>query len=91
MPERILSLADEITERVSDRVRASQRVAMTTQLLALNAGVAGEVRTVSNPITQTVTERQTQLEPRTAELSRLGGTLVNRLRGTRLTDLALNI
>lgn len=39
MPERIISLTDEITELVSNRVRAIQRVTMTTQLLALNAAV----------------------------------------------------
>jgi hypothetical protein len=106
MPERIVGLADEISEVVSKRVGEIQRITVTSKLLAMNASieaaragdagvgfavVAKEVKTVSDRITQIVAQLQESLTPRIRELTGLGDALIGNLRGTRLTDLALNM
>ena len=106
MPERVLSLADEISTLVSGRVGDIQRITMKSKMLALNASieaarageagtgfavVAEEVKVVSDNITRIVAELQEKLDPRILELNSLGSALIARLRGTRLADLALNM
>ncbi len=106
MPERVIGLADEISALVSNRIGDIQRITLISRLLAMNASieaaragqagvgfsvVAEEVRCVSEKITGIVNELQDHLDPRIKELNRLGGSLIAQLRGTRLTDLALNM
>jgi len=106
MPERIIGLADEISSLVSKRVGDIHRITMTSKLLAMNASieaaragqagvgfavVASEVKSVSDQISKIVGGLQENLEPRIRELNGLGDALIARLRGTRLTDLALNM
>jgi hypothetical protein len=106
MPERVISLADEISSLVANRVGDIQRITMISKLLAMNASieaaragqagvgfavVADEVKSVSDNITKIVAELQDKLDPRIRELNRLGSSLIAQLRGTRLTDLALNM
>jgi hypothetical protein len=106
MPERIIGLADEISTLVSKRVGDIHRITMTSKLLAMNASieaaragqagvgfavVASEVKSVSDQISKIVAGLQEGLDPRIRELNILGDALIARLRGTRLTDLALNM
>ena len=106
MPERILGLAGEISKLVSARVDDIQRITMTSRILALNASieaaragqagagfavVAEQVKSVSDRVTAIVDELQDKLDPRIRELNTLGAALIARLRGARLTDLALNM
>ena len=106
MPERIIGLADEISSLVSKRVGDIHRITMTSKLLAMNASieaaragqagvgfavVASEVKSVSDQISKIVAGLQEGLDPRIRELNMLGDALIARLRGTRLTDLALNM
>jgi hypothetical protein len=106
MPERIIRLADEISSLVSRRVGDIHRITMTSKLLAMNASieaaragqagvgfavVASEVKSVSDQISKIVGGLQENLDPRLRELNGLGDELIARLRGTRLTDLALNM
>lgn len=106
MPERILSLAGEISRLVSARVDDIERITTMTKILALNASieaaragqsgagfsvVAEQVKSVSDRITRIVDELQEKLAPSINELNTLGASLITRLRGTRLADLALHM
>jgi hypothetical protein len=106
MPERIINLANEMSELACRSVADIQSVTGMTKVLSLNAMieasragefgkgfaiVAREVREVSDNIDQISSGLGTKLVARATELGRVGKGLVASVRGTRLTDLALNM
>lgn len=106
MPERVLALSTQVSELATGKVDQIRRVTQSTKILALNAaieaaraGAAGagftivsrEVGSVSERIERLAQDLHTQLAAKTAELNTLGHGLVAKIRGSRLTDLALNM
>jgi hypothetical protein len=106
MPERIIGLAREMSNVACQSVLEIQSVTKMTKVLSLNAlieaaraGQAGtgfavvakEVRDISNRIDEIATDLRDRLTGRTAELDTAGKGLIAGFRGTRLTDLALNM
>ena len=106
MPESIIGLSREVADLARQSVQEIQSVTTTTRVLSLNAlieaaraGEAGkgfaivakEVGTVSGKIHAIATALGDKLAERAGELDRLGKGLVANVRGTRLTDLALNM
>jgi hypothetical protein len=105
-PERILTLARQVSEIAKTKIGAIDAITGSTRILALNAMieasrageagrgfavVANEVKTVSAQITQVAKELSTDLQGTLTELTNLGEVMVSQVRGTRLTDLALNM
>lgn len=105
MPERVVQLADEVSSLTRARLKEVSGVASSTKILAINASieaarageagagfaiVAREVGTVADTVRSLSTELDEQLAPLVEELSSLGASLVEQVRGTRLADLALN-
>ena len=104
MPERVVTLAAEVGRITAARVAQIREITRHTRTLSLNAQmeaarageagkgfaiVAGEVRAISKEI-NTLSESLThELSARTRELEELGRSLVARVRGARLADLAL--
>lgn len=106
MAERILALSKALSALATSKVDEIQLVTGTTKILALNAlieatrageagkgfaVVAAEVKQVSERITKITTELRTEMGRQTDELNAVGAKLVGQLRGSRLTDLALNM
>jgi Methyl-accepting chemotaxis protein (MCP) signalling domain len=106
MPERVLVLSQEVSSLARQSVEDIGRVTKTTKMLAINAlieaaragtvgagfaVVAEDVRRVSDQIDSIAQMMNQQLAQRTAALDELGRTLVQQVRGARLTDLALNM
>jgi hypothetical protein len=106
MPERIIDLAQEVSKLAGKSVDEILRITGTTKILAMNAlieaaraGEAGkafavvaeDVGNVSKRISEVAGSLNESLGGRVAELDRLGKSLVANVRGTRLTDLALNM
>ncbi len=106
MAERILALSKALSTLATSKVDEIQSVTSTTKILALNAlieatrageagrgvaVVAAEVKQVSERITKITTELRTEMGRQTDELNAVGAKLVGQLRGSRLTDLALNM
>lgn len=105
MPERVVRLADEVSSLTRARLKEVSGVASSTKILAINASieaaragaagagfaiVAREVGTVADTVRSLSTQLDEQLAPLVEELSTLGASLVEQVRGTRLADLALN-
>lgn len=106
MPERVASVANEVAYLAQERVREIQAMTERTKLLSLNARieaaragehgagfavVAQEVGEVSTGINAIATALTGELAEKLDELADLGAALVTQVRGTRLTDLALNM
>jgi hypothetical protein len=106
MPERVVELARTVSTIANEKVDGIQRINAHAHLLALNAqieaaraGAAGagfgvvakEVKSIATAIRQLTSDLTDQLQPRLAELDTLGRSLVASVRGTRLSDLALNL
>jgi hypothetical protein len=105
-PERILELARAVNDVACDKIRAIKQVTGTTRILSLNAlieatrageagkgfaVVAGEVKNVSDDINRITQDLEGQMTVAIQDLVSLGESLVSQLRGSRLTDLALNM
>jgi len=106
MPERIVALSKAVSELATRKMDEIQAVTNTTKILALNAlieatrageagrgfaVVAGEVKYVSERVSEIGKELRENMAARTAELDTLGRSLVSQLRGNRLADLALGM
>jgi hypothetical protein len=106
MPERVVELVKTLSAITNEKVDGIQRINAHAHLLALNAqieaaraGAAGagfgvvakEVKSIANEIRQLTGELTDQLQPRLGDLETLGRGLVASVRGTRLSDLALNL
>jgi hypothetical protein len=106
MPERVVVLAGEVTKVAARKVSEIQRINASTQLLALNAqieaaragsagagfdAVAKEVKQISLAIHSLANALGDELRPRLQELEACGRSLVQSVRGARLSDLALNM
>ena len=106
MPERILALSKDVSKLITDNVKRILEVTRSTKMLALNAAVeaaragetgrgfaivAEEVGRVSDSIHGITDELTTALDERVSKLDRLGQQVVANVRGSRLSDLALNM
>ncbi|GAA3813854.1 methyl-accepting chemotaxis protein [Cellulomonas soli] len=106
MPERVVSLAAEISAVTASKLGGIDRMATSTKMLALNAlieathagekgrgfaVVAREVGQVAEQARALATALTDELEPRIESLTALGTELVAQVRGQRLADLALNV
>ena len=105
MPERIIALSREVSTVATSKVEQIRQITWKTKLLALNAAieaaragevgagfsvVAGEVKTVSANIDELAEQLQAQVGEKIGQMHALGEALVAQIRGSRLTDLALN-
>ena len=105
-PERILELTRAVYDVATDKIQAIKLVTGTTRILSLNAlieatrageagrgfaVVANEVKNVSNSINVITQALEGELSSSIEDLMTLGQSLVKDLRGSRLTDLALNM
>ncbi|OAN55208.1 chemotaxis protein [Paramagnetospirillum marisnigri] len=105
-PERILELTRAVHDVATDKIRLIKQVTGTTRILSLNAlieatragevgrgfaVVANEVKNVSNSINTITQAMEGELSSSIDDLMSLGQTMVQQLRGSRLTDLALNM
>ena len=105
MPERVVTLAEQVNAQSSSRLQDLDTIARLTRMLALNAlveaaraGEAGRGFAVVAEEVKQIAERAAaisaglseELGPTVAELQQLGAQLVSQVRGQRLADLALN-
>ncbi len=105
-PERILELTQTVYEIATAKVRAIKEITGTTRILSLNAlieatrageagrgfaVVANEVKNVSDSINVVTQSLETDLASTIQDLMTLGESMVSEMRGSRLTDLALNM
>jgi len=105
-PERILELTRAVHDVATDKIRAIKTVTGTTRILSLNAlieatrageagrgfaVVANEVKNVSDNINIITQSLEGELSSTIADLMNLGQSLIKDLRGSRLTDLSLNM
>lgn len=105
-PERIIELTRSVHDVATDKIRAIKTVTGTTRILSLNAlieatrageagrgfaVVANEVKNVSQNINAITQSLEKELSGTIEDLMVLGQSLVQELRGSRLTDLALNM
>lgn len=106
-PERILELARAVNDVAVDKIRAIKSVAGTTRTLSLNAlieatraggevgrgfaVVASEVKNVSDNINSITQMLEREMSASLKDLMTVGESLIAQLRGSRLTDLALNM
>ena len=106
MPERILALSKDVSKLITDNVKRIMGITRSTKILAINAAVeaarageagrgfaivAEEVGRVSDSIKGITNELTAALDERVSKLDRLGQQMVANVRGTRLSDLALNM
>ncbi|RAU23526.1 chemotaxis protein [Paramagnetospirillum kuznetsovii] len=105
-PERILELTKAVHDVATDKIRLIKQVTGTTRILSLNAlieatragevgrgfaVVANEVKNVSDSINTITQAMEGELSSSIDDLMSVGQTMVQQLRGSRLTDLALNM
>jgi hypothetical protein len=106
MPERILALAESVSDLTRSKADEIQRITANTRVLALNAMieaaragaqgkgfgvVAEEVRTLSELIANISRSMSKDMSTKLSELHSIGSTLVGQVRGQRLADLSLNM
>ncbi len=105
-PEKILELTRAVHSVASDKIRAIKTVTGATRILSLNAlieahrageagrgfaVVANEVKSVSQDINAITQALEGELSTTIQDLMTLGESVIHQLRGSRLTDLALNM
>lgn len=105
MPERVVILANEVTDLATDKLQAIERVADQTRMLAINARiqaahagdsgaafavVAQEVGGVASQVRALSEGLSAELAPRIRQIDGLGRDLVEQVPGQRIADLALN-
>jgi len=106
MPERVVRIANEVSELTRAKLGEVAEVATATKMLAINASieaahagtdgagfavVAKEVGTVADEVRELSEKLNEELAPLVDQLTSLGTTLVRQVRGSRLADLALNV
>lgn len=102
-PERIVSLSRQVGEIAEGKISQINQITRETRILALNAMiesaragelgkgfgvVAGEVKLISERITEIARQLSDELSGSISELSDLGEKLVRDIRGQRLSGLA---
>jgi len=105
-PERVVALSQHVASIAEHKIAQINRITGETRILALNAmieaaraGEAGrgfavvaqEVKGVSERITGIASQLATELGGAIGELTGLGQSMVEQMRGERLSDLALNM
>lgn len=105
-PERIISLSRKVGSIADHKITQIKQITRETRILALNAiiesarageagkgfgVVAGEVKAISDRITDIAEDLTVELAGAIDELSVLGEKLVRQVRGQRLADLAANV
>jgi hypothetical protein len=105
-PERVVALSQHVASIATDKIALINRITGETRILALNAMieaaragdagrgfavVAHEVKGVSERITGIAGQLASELGGAIAELTALGQSMVEQMRGERLSDLALNM
>src|SRR5471032_2643085 len=105
-PERVVALSQHVASIATDKIALINRITGETRILALNAMieaaragdagrgfavVAHEVKGVSERITGIAGQLASKLGGAIAELTALGQSMVEQMRGERLSDLALNM
>ena len=106
MPERVVTLAGQVSRNANDKVERINAVTGRTKVLALNAlieaahagergrgfaVVAKEVGSISDEIKKLSDALSSELAPQIAALDSLGHQLVRQVRGGRLADQSLNM
>ena len=106
MPERVLAVSKDVSSVVRRSIGDITRITSTTRMLAINAlieaeragdagrgfaVVAQDVRRISDEINQIAALLSDDLSAKMGTLDALGRGLVQHVRGTRLTDLSLNM
>lgn len=106
MPERIIALANEVSTLSNKQIIEIQSISRLTKILAMNALVesahagefgkgfaivAQEVSEISDQMSKISKNFSANLGDKLKELDVLGKQLVAQIRGTRLTDLSLNM
>lgn len=104
--EQILELTQAVDSVAREKILAIKKVTSTTRILSLNAlieatragesgrgfaVVANEVKNVSDDISRITQSLESELATSIRDLTQLGQSLIQQLRGSRLTDLALNM
>ncbi|MDB5408204.1 MAG: putative methyl-accepting chemotaxis protein [Rhodospirillales bacterium] len=105
-PERVVALSQHVASIADEKIAQINRITGETRILALNAlieaaraGEAGrgfavvaqEVKGVSERITGIAGQLASELGGAITELTGLGQSMVEQMRGERLSDLALNM
>ncbi|PKU26629.1 methyl-accepting chemotaxis protein [Telmatospirillum siberiense] len=104
--EQILELTHAVDSVAREKILAIKKVTSTTRILSLNAlieatragelgrgfaVVANEVKNVSDDISKITQSLERELAGTIRDLTEVGESLIQQLRGSRLTDLALNM
>lgn len=104
--EQILELTHAVDSVAREKIQAIKKITGTTRILSLNAlieatragelgrgfaVVANEVKNVSDDISKITQALEHELAGTIRDLTSVGETLIQQLRGSRLTDLALNM
>jgi len=104
-PERIIALSKAVHDVTNGKIEEIKAVTAATRMLSLNAlieaarageagrgfaVVAGEVKQVSETIRAITQSLEGELSSTVRDLMTLGETIIQQMRGARLTDLALN-
>jgi len=104
-PEQIIALSKAVHDVANTKIEEIKAVTGATRILSLNAlieaarageagrgfaVVAGEVKRISETICTITQSLEGELSTTVRDLMSLGETIIQQMRGSRLTDLALN-